>query len=367
MKINIIFSADKTKLTDCRSVGFFNGDFMGNIQNKNRIDWIDVAKGIAIIFVLIIHYDRRAAGRIAALGLMFCVQLFFFLSGMFANCEKYTFKEYVKRQAKALMLPYAAFSVINIIFHYIFNRGLPLAVFKEIIINILLARRNHMLVAAMWFLPCLFLVSIIYKLLTMLIKNKKLLLLLCFGLIAYAKVFMQEPILPFSANQAVRFLVYFSAGSILFPYLKDLSMEKFRSQNTKVKAALIVYTLVAAVLIYILYKKEYIIYFRNDFLFYSSLFINTVMIISFVVIISVLLSGFTPLVKIGQNTLGFCCLENINRTLVNTAMALTGIGFIPDTKLKVVVFNFMAMAAGYVVIMLINRFCPVLLGKRKTK
>lgn len=340
---------------------------MGNIQNKNRIDWIDVAKGIAIIFVLIIHYDRNAADRIAALGLMFCVQLFFFLSGMFANCEKYTFKEYVKRQAKALMLPYAAFSAINIVFHYLFNRNMSAEVFKEIIINIILARRNHMLVAAMWFLPCLFLVSLMYKLLTMAIKNKKLLLLLCFAASACAKVFMQEPILPFSANQAVRFLIYFAAGSMLFPYIKDLSLEKFRSQNIKVKTALIAYTVIAAVLIYILYKKEYIIYFRNDFLFYSSLFINTVMIIGFVVIISVLLAGFTPLVKIGQNTLGFCCLENINRTLVNTAMAVTGIGFIPDTKLKVVVFNFIAMAIGYVIIVFINRFCPVLLGKRKTK
>ena len=340
---------------------------MGNIQNKNRIDWIDVAKGIAIIFVLIIHYDRNAADRIAALGLMFCVQLFFFLSGMFANCEKYTLKEYIIRQAKALMLPYAAFSAINIAFHYLFNRNMSAEVFREIIINIILARRNHMLVAAMWFLPCLFLVSLMYKLLTMAIKNKKLLILLCFAASAYAKVFMQEPILPFSANQAVRFLVYFAAGSMLFPYIKDLSLEKFRSQNTKVKAALIVYTLVAAVLIYILYRKEYIIYFVNDFLFYLSLFINTVMIISFVVIISVLLAGFTPLVKIGQNTLGFCCLENINRTFVNTAMAVTGIGFIPDTKLKVVIFNFIAMAIGYVIIVVINRFCPVLLGKRRTK
>ncbi|MBE6878116.1 MAG: acyltransferase [Ruminococcaceae bacterium] len=340
---------------------------MGNIQNKKRIAWVDVAKAIAIIFVLIIHYDRRAAGRIAALGLMFCVQLFFFLSGMFANCEKYSLKEYIKRQAKALMLPYAVFSVINIVFHYLFNRGLPPEVFKEIVINIILARRNYMLVAAMWFLPCLFLVSTLYKLLTMAIKNKKILFLLCFAASAYAKVFMQEPILPFTANQAIRFLVYFAAGSMIYPFAKDLSIEKFREQNIKVKSAIIVYTVVAAVLIYILYKKEYIIYFENDFLFYSSLFINTVMIISFVVIISVLLAWCVPLVKIGQNTLGFCCLENINRAVVNTAMAVTGIGFIPDTPLKVVVFNFIAMAAGYVIIMVINRFCPLLFGKNGAK
>lgn len=340
---------------------------MGNLQKKNRIAWVDVAKAIAIIFVLIIHYDRRASDRLAALGLMFCVQLFFFLSGMFANTEKYSLKEYIQRQAKALMLPYAAFSVINMVFHYLFNRGLPKEVFVEVAVNIVLARRNYMLVAAMWFLPCLFLVSIIYKLLTMLIKDNRLLLLLCFGVSAWAKVFFQEPILPFTANQALRFLVYFAAGSMIFPHIKDISVEKFKEQPKSVKTALIAYTLVAAVLIYILYKKEYIIFFENDFLFYSSLFINTCMIISFVIIVSVMLSWCTPLVKIGQNTLGFCCLENINRTAVNTAMALTGIGFAPDNQLKVVVFNFIAMAMGYVIIMFINRFCPILFGKSKVK
>ncbi len=340
---------------------------MGNIQNKKRIAWVDVAKAIAIIFVLLAHYDRNAVDRVAAISMMFCVQLFFFMSGMFANCEKYSFKEYIRRQAKALMLPYVAFSVINFIFHYVFNRGLPAETVKEIVVNIILARRNYMLVAAMWFLPCLFLVSIIYKLLTMAIKNKKLLLLLCFAASAFAKVFMQEPILPFTANQAVRFIFYFAAGSMIYPYIKDLSVEKFKAQNIKVKAAIIIYTVVAAVLIYILYKKEYIIYFVNDFLFYLSLFINTVMIISFVVIISVLLSWCVPLVKAGQNTLGFCCLENINRAVVNTAMAVTGIGFIPNTPLKVIVFNFIAMGVGYVIIMAINHFCPVLLGKSKSK
>ena len=340
---------------------------MGSIPNKNRIAWVDVAKAIAMIFVLIIHYDRRAAGRVAALGLMFCVQLFFFLSGMFASAEKYSLKEYILRQAKALLLPYAAFSVINIGFHFIFNPNLPAEVWKEVITNILLARRNHMLVAAMWFLPCLFLVSVIYKLLTMVIKNQRTLLIVCFVASAFAKVHLQEPILPFTANQAVRFLIYFAAGSKIYPYIKNLSFKSYTKQPLKIRIGIGIYTITAAVLTYILYKKEYIIFFENDFLFYSSLFINTVMIISLVIIVSVLLAWCIPLVKIGQNTLGFCCLENISRALVSTAMAITGIGFLPDKPLKVIVFNFIAMAISYAVLIPINRFCPVLLGKKKTK
>ncbi|MBQ9844634.1 MAG: acyltransferase family protein [Oscillospiraceae bacterium] len=342
---------------------------MGNVQNKNRIAWVDAAKGIAIIFVLIIHYDRSDAGRVAALGLMFSVQMFFFLSGMFANTAKYTIKEYIKRQAKALMLPYAVFSVINIVFHYIFNRGLPSEVIREIVINIILARRNHMLVAAMWFLPCLFLVSILYKLLAMAIRDKRLLLAVCFGISAFARFLLQEPMLVFSANQALRFIVYYSAGDVLYPYLKDMSMESFKAAAPKKKMFTTTAMVLLAVLVCRLYIKDYIIRisYEYNFAFITSLFVNTVVIIVFVIMLSVLISGFVPLVKIGQNTLGFCCLENIGRAVVNTAMALTGIGFWADDPLEVVLFNFIAMAASYVIIVAINRFCPVLFGKSKAK
>ena len=340
---------------------------MGNINGKNRIAWVDAAKGIAMIFVLIIHYDRNASGRISALGLMFCVQLFFFLSGMFAGVEKYSLKEYTLRQAKALMLPYVVFSVINFAFHLCFNPQLPVIEIKNIIINIILARRNHMLVAAMWFLPCLFLVSIMYKLLTMVIKNRRLLLAVCFALAACAKFFMQEPMLPFTANQALRFLFYFAAGKEIYPYIKDWSLEKFAVQKPAVKALFVYHTLSSGIVTWLLYKKEYLIYWNSKFVFYASLFVHTVLIISFVIIVSIILAHCIPLVKIGQNTLGFCCLENINRTAVNTAMAVTGIGFIPDNPLKVVVFNFLAMIAGYIILIPINRFCPAILGKRKSK
>ena len=245
---------------------------MSEINNKKRITWIDVAIGIAIIFVLLSHYERSSLGRIGALGYLFSVQMFFLLSGMFANCEKYTLGAYIKRQAKALLLPYYAFSAINVVFHYVFNRGISTAELKQICINILLAKRNHMLVAAMWFLPCLFLVSVVYKLLTMAVKNKKLLLALCFVASAFAKVHMQEPILPFTANQAARFVFYFAAGSMIYPYIRDLSVEKFRQQSKAVKAAVTFFTFTAPIAIYILYKNEYIIYWENDFIFYASLF-----------------------------------------------------------------------------------------------
>ncbi|MBQ6895702.1 MAG: acyltransferase [Oscillospiraceae bacterium] len=339
---------------------------MNNINGKNRIAWVDAAKGIAMIFVLIIHYDRNASGRIAALGLMFCVQLFFFLSGMFAAVEKYSLKEYIIRQAKSLLLPYAVFSAVNLAFHLCFNPHLPLNEIKNIIIGIILARRNYMLVAAMWFLPCLFLVSVMYKLLTMAIKNRRLLLVLTFAAAAYAKVFMQEPILPFTANQALRFLFYFAAGREIYPYIKDWSIEKFKAQKPAVKALFVYHTIASGIVTWILFRKEYLFYWENDFIFYTSLFVHTVVIISFVIIVSVLISGFAPLSAIGRNTLGFCCLENINRTAVNTAMAVTGIGFLPDSPVKVVLFNFIAMAVGYIILIPVNRFCPFILGKRKS-
>ena len=64
--------------------------------------------------------------------------------------------------------------------------------------------------------------------------------------------------------------------------------------------------------------------------------------------------------------MGFCLGESISRALLNTAMAVTGFGFTPDSVLKVIVYNFLAMAVSFVVIIIpLNHLYPQLLGKAK--
>jgi hypothetical protein len=98
-------------------------------------------------------------------------------------------------------------------------------------------------------------------------------------------------------------------------------------------------------------------------------FINAIIMIVLCIAIALLLYWFKPLAIIGQNTMGFCLGESISRALLNTAMVVTGFGFAPDSVLKVIVYNLIAMAVSFAVIIIpLNHLCPQLLGKaKKTK
>lgn len=70
---------------------------------EKRIRWIDVAKGIAIICIVLGHLANR---RINSIVFTFHVPLFFFVSGYFMS-KSGTVVNFVKKKAKTLLLPYA--------------------------------------------------------------------------------------------------------------------------------------------------------------------------------------------------------------------------------------------------------------------
>ena len=67
---------------------------MPEIKTKNRIEWIDAMRAIAIMLVLLSHYD---GGRLSIFANRACVQIFFFISGIFAFGGRYTLPQYVKK------------------------------------------------------------------------------------------------------------------------------------------------------------------------------------------------------------------------------------------------------------------------------
>lgn len=72
------------------------------METKNRIKYIDTAKGLGMLCVIIAHMGWPLADRII---LPFCMPLFFLLSGYFIS-EKYQLTEFVKLKARQLLLPY---------------------------------------------------------------------------------------------------------------------------------------------------------------------------------------------------------------------------------------------------------------------
>lgn len=86
-------------------------------MDKTRETWVDIAKGIGIILVIMGHANcpNLPHGIIYS----FHMPLFFFLSGLFISrqCEN-NFRIYLKKNFKSLLLPYFYFNIISIAFYY---------------------------------------------------------------------------------------------------------------------------------------------------------------------------------------------------------------------------------------------------------
>jgi len=80
--------------------------------SKDRLNWIDIAKGLGILFVMIGH-SRLSIGT--AIVYYFHMPLFFFLSGYVFSGEKYDSKTFIKNRAKRLMVPYYVYGFIMLI------------------------------------------------------------------------------------------------------------------------------------------------------------------------------------------------------------------------------------------------------------
>lgn len=138
---------------------------------KKRIKWIDTAKGMGLLFVIIGHLHIPLA---ATWVYTFHMPLFFFLSGVVFSGDKYTFKEFFKKKVKTLIIPYFSLGVVIYLFYVVINMilgeanglyGSNWSMFLKLL------RQEHFW--TIWFLTCLFLVEILYYLINNIFKVKK--------------------------------------------------------------------------------------------------------------------------------------------------------------------------------------------------
>ena len=85
----------------------------GSLDMKERKEYIDVAKGIGIILVVLGHLDID--GQISREAIYaFHMPLFFILSGVFAKTN-IDFKNYFAKSFKTLYVPFFVFFIVDII------------------------------------------------------------------------------------------------------------------------------------------------------------------------------------------------------------------------------------------------------------
>lgn len=139
---------------------------MRQTDRQTRLDWLDIAKGIAIVAVLIGH--TSAINKNVQIYLYsWHMPIFFIVSGIllqYRDSWRYrSYKGIVVRKAKSLLYPYLTFSILTTIYSIKFTVGtsaIVMSFYKNIGANILVQDILGTILGIgiwlLWFLPALF-------------------------------------------------------------------------------------------------------------------------------------------------------------------------------------------------------------------
>ena len=188
------------------------------MSEGKKITWINTLKAIGIVLVVIGHNDTIFTEYIYS----FHMPLFFLLSGITYNGEKWSGNPgaFVKRKAKGLLKPYFFYAFIL----YLIWIPLSLLQGKEITIEILLrnlfgifySQGGHKYMdwgIPIWFLTCLFLVSIIYYYINK--YNRKSIIIILVITAILGKLSSYLPVrLPWSLDSALTGIVFYGIGNL---------------------------------------------------------------------------------------------------------------------------------------------------------
>lgn len=185
----------------------------------NRIEWIDIAKGIAIFLMVMGHTTIPEFGTKFIWS--FHMPLFFIVSGYLYNEEKNRdYFLFFLKISRNLLVPYLFFSVINYIgFKFVCTPGC-------INVDIDKIYQTGWLGIALWFVQVLFITELLY--------NRFVWLRLKFGisivafllLISYFwgyYLFVKEIMLPYTMSTVFHALVFFSLGDLLKIIIKEFA------------------------------------------------------------------------------------------------------------------------------------------------
>lgn len=133
------------------------------LYKGNYLLWIDYAKVISICLVISFHTPPRIDGFLGAILEQLRMPAFFLISGILFNIQKYpNFKTFVVHRARQLLIPYLSFFTIFYLLWLSFGRTLagdsePLAMpLLEFF-----SGQPKTVVAPMWFVVCLFSMQVV--------------------------------------------------------------------------------------------------------------------------------------------------------------------------------------------------------------
>lgn len=197
-------------------------------MEKERLSWIDVAKGIGIILVIYGHALNGQSFRYVIYS--FHMPLFFLLSGLvFRHIDHEKFSSFVKKDFTNIILPYLFFASATMIVWLLTmdpKDRTQYEILKQLF-GIVYGNGNGGFLTfnvALWFLPCLFITKIIFWWITTFEKKVIILSALFIASIVgfVGSIYYPKLYLPFGLEIAATAVVFFGAGYLLLGHAKSM-------------------------------------------------------------------------------------------------------------------------------------------------
>lgn len=332
-------------------------------ENANRIAWVDVLKLLGIFAIYLGHFGNMA-GHLYPFVFAYHVPLFFFASGFFFHApDRQSFLGFAVKKFCSIMIPYYIFALFETLVYFI-NYDYESGFIKPLLYELLLGRRNH--VGPTWFLSGIFTVIILSALLTILFRNRYLVLSVSFLLYAFYSHILSylhiEPLsLLWNLDSAINYLVYFHLGHCLFPLLVRLEWKR----NTPCRGNTVfllcgIISFVVAAIVY--FKGEYFLLLSNSLRIPELL--QTLVIILLNCICAKLLIHIPYLQDVGASTLILCGCEASSKVILASLLALIGVTPVYTSPLTTVFYTAGCLAFCYFFfVRFIHKYVPCLSGK----
>ncbi len=332
-----------------------------------RVQWLDIAKAIAIVMVVFGHTVRDGYAQLLVYG--FHVPLFFVTAGM-SSFYSESKKNRVKKDFIRIMIPYYVWGILSIGLYALlgsvaqdkFGIHTDLSVIKNIGGLLFGSTRNGYMQynLPLWFLPCLFVTRLQFYLLCKVFQNKKIGVVVASAVIAAIGVaysYLDLPYLPFSFEVSLIMLPFFVLGN--WAMSQKRMWMALEGKRVAVTLCAMVLTL-GAVLLAMLNKRPK--YHMNFFPCFPLFLLVALMGSCGIILLSMGIQKCKFLSYLGRNTLGILVMHKypvLIFQLVGPFEALLNAGepLLPSALAGLVVTG-IAIGACLIVSQIVMKICP---------
>lgn len=351
---------------------------MENIRENSRISYLDVAKGIGIILVVMGHtgFLKDAVSKYI---FSFHMPLFFVISGMLINLkheENKDFGETIRKKAKALLIPYVSFSVIYIIISLVENYFGVMS--KEELIQGIIYMFTFYGDSTLWFLPALLISEVLFIFLMKRMKGHLVFIISVFlGVIAFV---VQTLITPVWASHTDSLLVvnlidflrvflrgiiaesFVATGFFGYKYIADSKNNKLLDLAKGIALLILTYG--------VSYFNDTVDFHRVVLGNYASFLLAGILGSFGIIILSKAMENVRILAYFGRNSLIVMC-THLRFYVLFGAINLAFLVNMYVTRAKDYIFMLVVLVSSFLlealIIEIIVRFLPFLIGKSNKK